>query len=206
MRAGYGKEPLSCEEYYQQAVEYGHEIVGENVLRALFGNKISENAGYYYSIIGWKQPERDHLGLPAGNEPFPYNFNLYSHSFVQLIVGRKSSLDATDLLRSFDLDICRTSYNGHHFSVPSPSETFLSQTACETSRHALMEQFLLTEKTKPRETWPQQLTEVPNTVWSDVGLDQPNDENWWTNFEFIQKLILRMQKYTTRGVTVLNPP
>jgi hypothetical protein len=106
----YGRNPLeyTSDEYYDQAAEWGAEA-----LTPFYGK---------LSIIGMS-------GGSAGGT-FPYDFALRNHNIVQLIVGKQGKKDARELLESFDLEICKCSFDGRSFHFPDPAETFARRTAC----------------------------------------------------------------------------
>ena len=92
--------------YYARGTEWGAELTKESDTR--------NRAGYPL------------VGLPAGSTGcvFPCDYELHAGSFVQLKVGAEDVDDARRLLDSFDLEICKCSFDGNVFRVPSPVSGF----------------------------------------------------------------------------------
>ena len=81
-------------------------------------------------------------GTPGGADGrgFPCDWNVKQNgSKIELIIGKKSSKDARDLLRSFDLKftICKTSFDGETFRVPTPHDTFNAKTDFDAPRYTV---------------------------------------------------------------------
>jgi hypothetical protein len=92
------------------------------------------------------------VGLPEGSAGgiFPYDFDLRSkrETVVQLIIGKPSKKDARRLLQSFDLEICKCSFDGRTFRVPSPADTFARCTACTSARREIVQDFFTNEESR----------------------------------------------------------
>ena len=94
--------------YYELATQWGAAAVEEG--RAAVARGVKEDCGF------------SSVGRPGGSAGgvFPYDYNLRGSSFVQLIVGKRDKRDARELLESFDLVICKCSFDGRNFRVPAP--------------------------------------------------------------------------------------
>jgi len=84
------------------------------------------------------------VGIPGGalNTDFLYDYELRSSKFVQLIVGKPEVKDARMLLKNFDLEICKCSFNGKGFTIPAPADTFAGSTVITPARRDIIEQFV----------------------------------------------------------------
>ena len=109
----------------KKALEYGEAHVRDKGR----GNKFHDN----FLIFGFRRP-----GIPggAGSRGFPCDFGS-TITKIELIIGKECSKDARDLLRSFDLTICKTSFDGETFRVPAPHDTFNAKTAVDPSRYTV---------------------------------------------------------------------
>ena len=78
-------------------------------------------------------------GMPGGGGKggFPCFWDAGHGSKVQLIIGKECSKDARDLLRTFDLAICKASFDGNTFRCPSPHDTFNAKSAVDPARYAV---------------------------------------------------------------------
>ena len=61
--------------------------------------------------------------------------------FLQLITGKEESKDVRDLLKSFDLTICKSNLDGHAFRVADPHNTFNSKSSIENYRYMVVEAY-----------------------------------------------------------------
>ena len=98
----------------------------------------------------WDAPEY-RIRAAADTDAFSYDFRLDSEKLVDLVVARTDVADARDLLASFDLDICKTSWDGSVFRIPDPHRAFRGETRLEPQRLELMRAFAdkLLEKDPP---------------------------------------------------------
>ena len=99
----------------------------------------------------WDAPEY-RIRAAADTDAFSYDFRLDNEKLVDLVVARTDVADARDLLASFDLDICKTSWDGSVFRIPDPHRAFRGETRLEPHRLELMRAFAdkLLEKDPPR--------------------------------------------------------
>jgi hypothetical protein len=78
--------------------------------------------------------------LPGGK--LPYNFKLQCDATIDLVVGESGCKDAQDLLGSFDILLCKASFDGLKFRIPHPHFSFMQQSALESTRQELMQTFV----------------------------------------------------------------
>ena len=110
------------DEYYEQVKKWGAETVE--------------------SALSGEDSDFSPLGFPRG-DTFLYDYNLDDSSFVQLIIGIPGRVaDARTLLREFDLEICKCSYDGRTFRVPAPVQTFASRSTVDPARRYLVDDFM----------------------------------------------------------------
>jgi hypothetical protein len=83
-------------------------------------------------------------GIPGGSAggDFLYDYDLRDESYVQLIVGKPRVTDARELLESFDLEICKSYFDGNTFHVPAARDSFAGRTKVTPARRALVEEFM----------------------------------------------------------------
>ena len=226
---GISSRILTPEEYYAEACEFGQSSVAT-------GGKSSRL---------WSPKRVGHPGGSAGGI-FPYDYDLEHETILQLIIGKKSSQDARELLESFDLTICKTAYDGRSFHIPAPYDTFRLRTRVTAARRALVEDYIDTElmlldKSEDDRVMIDDIIDAMSSeAWEGVGLkgyskarekkrnqesmarvlassrlevddildatDPPDDPDWAMRYIFVNKLILRLQKYAHRGVKIVDPP
>ena len=78
-------------------------------------------------------------------------------SFVQLIVGKTGIDDATALLDSFDLDICKCAITANRFIIPRPFQTFLFETMLQPALKSLLHKFI--------EAWDAEMTPINDRLY-----------------------------------------
>ena len=216
--------------YYEQALANGVEAIRAD----------SPN------VVGHRSLRPKRIGLPNGSAGalFPYDYDLERATFVQLVVGKESSCDARDMLGSFDLSICQTSFDGQRFRLScAPEDLFHGRTWSLEPRRTLIQDYLASEMVCEEESedgtymlddiiagmkqWPlvgftnydPAVVEARQTAWwqrykvaLDAGLPMPDDNdpsddpNWGLRHEYVQKLLVRIQKYAKRGIEIVNPP
>ncbi|KAK3280852.1 hypothetical protein CYMTET_11336 [Cymbomonas tetramitiformis] len=194
---------------------------------------------YYAQTIKWgakvliSTGQRHMAGKPGGSAggTFAYDWVLRRGSFVQLIVGFHDVIDARELLESFDLEICKSSFDGRVFRVPSPGNSFAGHTAVIPVRHNLIDDFMRNvTKFAPKveyvdfynEAMSKVLGNMNKSSWAGVGATPYKDTgkeadlmsfpiydkyvDFQCRYIFITKLIKRMKKYAERGVKIDDPP
>ncbi|KAK3270578.1 hypothetical protein CYMTET_21024 [Cymbomonas tetramitiformis] len=193
---------------------------------------------YYAQTIKWgaevlvSTGRREMVGKPGGSAggAFAYDWELRCGSFVQLIVGFHDVIDARELLESFDLEICKSSFDNRVFRVPSPGNSFAGHTAVTPVRHGLIDDFMRNvTKFAPKvkyvdcddnRTMSKVLVNMKKSSWAGLGATPYKDtgkgefmdfmDPSWDDFQcryiFITKLIKRMKKYAERGVKIDDPP
>ena len=167
-------------------------------------------------------------GIPFGSAggDFLYDYNLRDESYVQLIVGKPRVKDARELLESFDLEICKSYFDGNTFHVPAARDSFAARTKVTPVRRALVEEFVQNVKKYASNVkyvsghdrdMANVLKKIKKKTWAAIGARPYNDEgegalvsrSWYDfqhRFLFLTKLIERMQKYAKRGVRIVDPP
>jgi len=160
-----------------------------------------------------------HVGFPNGSADGSFRYDAqhrYVEEHIDLVVGKPSSYNALDLLRSFDLTICKCSFDGQRVRIPDPYNSLCAQTTMDPARSNLLGTFFLAEGSSCRE----QVIAIPPSVWAEVGLENGHRAvveshgdvsrhrtkpcPWYTLVEFLMKLISRMQKYTVREILILD--
>ena len=167
-------------------------------------------------------------GIPFGSAggDFLYDYNLRDESYVQLIVGKPRVKDARELLESFDLEICKSYFDGNTFHVPAARDSFDARTKVTPVRRALVEVLVQNVKKYASNVkyvsghdrdMANVLKKIKKKTWAAIGARPYNDEgegalvsrSWYDfqhRFLFLTKLIERMQKYAKRGVRIVDPP
>ena len=161
-RSWHSKDELSPDEFLKQAIEHGQEQV--------------DTQGFHSGLPIFDQPKR--VGLPGGSTGgrFPYDYRLERETFVQLIIGKEASHDARDLLQSFDLRICQTSFDGAGFHIPQPHETLTGVTRMLPERHKLVSAYLSAELGQAVQAEggmyeiPDVIEDMGDDVWEGIGL------------------------------------
>ena len=142
--------------------------------------------------------------------------------------------DARELLSSFDLEICKCSFDGNVFRVPDHVKSFAGHTRVTPARRALVRDFMRNvKKFAPDVSGVGQtpemdvemvkvLSKITKKSWNGIGATKFKDtskEEWlgewfasrsWYDFQdryiFLIKLVERLQKYDERGVTFDDAP
>ena len=108
----------------------------------------SESAYDYEQALAWgKEAVEDghmYVGVPGGSAggKFAYDYCLDDSTCLQLIIGEPEVTDAWRLLDSFDLEICKCSFDGSRFRVPAPGNTFAGRTAFMPQQRAVVADFM----------------------------------------------------------------
>jgi hypothetical protein len=231
------EDVYSSEEYYEQAAQWGAEAVGTggNLPHCLV--KLQGLLAYMPANTQASANSRELLaraaadpsfcemlgtvGMPGGSAGgvFPYDFALrtWDKKTVQLIVGRPGKKDACQLLESFDLEICKCSFDGRSFRAPAPADTFARRIACTSARRELVRNFLTSEAIVNPGTsvaaMQTVLARMPAASWAGIGLGPfmegdvfRGDEHFQQRYPIMTSLIERMQKYARRGVAIVDAP
>ena len=194
------------DEYYEQVKKWGAETI-ESAL-----------SGEHFAFSP--------LGFPPG-DTFLYDYSL-DNSFVQLIIGLPGRVaDARDLLREFDLEICKCSYDGRTFRVPAPVQTFASRSTVDPARRYLVDDFMRKRaKHAPNvdeiscldsdPAMEKAIAKMTKKGWKGIGM-RPYvecerddfdivDRDFLDRYEFLAKIVARLRKYARRGVAIIDPP
>ena len=195
--------------YYAKAKEWGAKAVAE---------------AHEFAMVGI----RHRSGIPGGSAggDFLYDYNLRAGSYVQLIVGKSHVKDARDLLESFDLEICKSCFDGNVFHVPAARDSFAGRTKVTPARRALVKEFVQNvKKHAPSVEYVDMydrnmanaLEKINKKTWAAIGagpyIDDGGGEDFSPSFFdfqhrflFLVKLVERVQKYGKRGVRIVDPP
>jgi hypothetical protein len=161
-----------------------------------------------------------------------YNFDWKRSKQVDLIVGEVGCEDAKELLDSFDILICKCSFDGNIFRIPDPHLTFNMKTKMDPVRKGLMEALCSITTDVPSEwewnvvTWEEVCKLSPvlkdaNIRWrsankSDYDHEEAQDEIFYGDEEaidhiphlyysnFLKRLFKRHQKYSKRGIEFVD--
>ena len=149
--------------------------------------------------------------------------NLAGRKCLELIIGREGSKDARDLLKSFDLTICKSAFDGRLFRIPFPHDTFnlrslaLAQkiasvvmnhplTFCarirskiEAPRYKVVNEFV--QASRAGMDCSKALGKIAKNAWQDVGMPPPAKqagpfESANAHQNFLCKLLSRWQVTT----------
>ena len=170
------------------------------------------------------------VGVPWGSQGdfFLYDYHLREEGNVQLIVGVEDVGDARELLNSFDLQICKCSFDGTTFRVPNALKSFAGHTVVTPARRALVQDFMRNVEKFADDVeyvhgdtseMVKVLSKMTAKSWNGVGGTRFK-ETWVTTYAgektlshdfvaryiFLTKLVERMQKYNERGVAIDDPP
>lgn len=127
----------------------------------------SDSSGEHFGIdlFPWHRRQKSTSGLKGmqnrrkgdrankGSIPAPYairtlpghalsfDFNLESERKLDLVIAEPGCDDALELLESFDIIICKCSFDGTKFRIPEPHRTFKMKSSLEPKRRRLMRAF-----------------------------------------------------------------
>ena len=163
-------------------------------------------------------------GIPFGSAggDFLYDYNLRDESYVQLIVGKPRVKDARELLESFDLEICKSYFDGNTFHVPAARDSFAARTKVTP---ALVEEFMQNVKKYASNVkyvsghdrdMANVLKKIKKKTWAAIGARPYNDEgeeHWCpeagsissTGFSSSQAHRANAEA-AKRGVQIVDPP
>jgi hypothetical protein len=178
----------NSEEYYEQATKWGAEVLTIGQDRPHSRHRAYLRETYPPLVATDREPEDIHIyesvGLPGGSAGgiFPYDFDLRGeNTIVQLIIGKQGKRDARELLTSFDLEICKCSFDGRAFLVPAPADTFARRTTCTSARRDLVQDFILTMWYVEPETIAEMygvLAQMNEQSWAGIGLGAIRGYEW----------------------------
>ena len=188
-----------------------------------------ESEGAYVNIEDWNAPEY-RIRAAADTDAFSYDFRLDSEKLVDLVFAKSDVADARDLLASFDLDICKSSFDGQVFRIEDPHRAFRRETCLDPRRLELMRAFAdkLLEK-DPKESDTYVALDTWDTICHVLGTPQEGHPKWdlelaarvdglslanlgaserepWYHHNWFAKLFIRQEKYRDRGVRLLGVP
>jgi len=203
---GWAFTPEDSEEFnFAQSCEYG------------------ERASSFFSsvldLIPVVVPRDAALGIRTlPGTPLSFNFDLYDK--LDVVVGNSSCKNARELLQSFDIIICSTSYDGLRFHIPHPHQAFRRQSPLEPKRLAMMKAFAAAwRKQKLQE--PPDFEDIVDAPWfqalegvmrnagiktGDLTLEEHPDLCGRYYWNFFARLFQRHRKYSQRGIELLGAP
>lgn len=193
------------DEYYEQVKKWGAETM---------------ESGEHFAFSP--------LGFPPG-DTFLYDYSLDRYSFVQLIIGLPGRVaDARTLLREFDLEICKCSYDGRTFRVPVPVQTFASRSTVDPARRYLVDDFMRKRANHAPNVddffscldidpaMKKAIAKMTKKGWKGIGMrpyvERERDDFdivdrvFLDRYEFLAKIVARLRKYARRGVAIIDPP
>ena len=122
-------------------------------------DRLTDNCHLYY--VGkserYEHSEENSLICFQRVENYSYVGDPMGRSFVQLIVGKTGIDDATALLDSFDLDICKCAITANRFIIPRPFQTFLFETMLQPALKSLLHKFI--------EAWDAEMTPINDRLY-----------------------------------------
>jgi hypothetical protein len=71
-----------------------------------------------------------------------FNRHITDQAVADLVVGKRSSTDPLDLLKSFDISMCKAFYDGETFHFEDPHLTFNMASRISPPRAAVIEAYL----------------------------------------------------------------
>ena len=98
--------------------------------------------GSYYGE--WKSgfaPEH-HIVVASGELPFDFRLERDSTCEIDVVVASSGAASALELLNSFDLSICKASWDGNTFRIPHPHLTFARKSITEPFRRSVMVEYM----------------------------------------------------------------
>jgi hypothetical protein len=162
-------------------------------------------------------------GVEEGDEslPIPYAESLAPYRTVHLIIAAPWVLDARVLLATSDLTISQTSFDGHIFRIADPARTLCGQTTRIGLRKTAVDQFIATVMVGPSskhtarararlpptaDALQRAMQSIKLSVWRGLGYPPPTTRASAVNWNVLMKLIARAQKYSQRGIELLDTP
>jgi hypothetical protein len=200
---------LEEEGYFQNGEQFNSKTV------PLFNDPIIKHGLHF-------NPTEEHAVrvLPGGK--LPYDFDLECDATIDLVVGESGCKDARDLLGSFDILLCKASFDGLKFRIPHPHFSFMQQSALEPTRQELMRTFIRSpfwndhpmELELPFDVIRSSMThaglrtgafknqslegaEVGESIFGEYFMDM-------YLHNFFARLFHRYQKYCSRGITFVG--
>ena len=149
---------------------------------------------------------------------------------IDLVIGQPESHNALDIIKSFDLTICQSFFDGKNLKMLSPSHSLQGQTFVTKKLHSLLMNWLFVEEKHGAcfrgihtpLSIEHLLKKMNPKTWRDLNMVPHDDsftaycqgrtlydlENKCTivHYELISKHLNRIEKYAKRGIKVLNVP
>ena len=123
-----------------------------------------------FGLLGLDANDRAYDIKPKQGGNIPFDFNGFGK--VELIVA-KTGLSAPDLLKGFDLDICKASFDGKKFHIPDPHLTFAGKTKMEPNRSAVVGSYVRHHSTGEEYLEPIDFSRLASATIRAVRTDVP---------------------------------
>jgi hypothetical protein len=92
----------------------------------------------HFELLGLDTKNKTYHVKPAKGD-LPFDFD--GEGNADLVVS-KVNTNAYDLLNDFDLTICKASFNGNHFKIPNPHQTFAGKSTYDPTRRAIINSYM----------------------------------------------------------------
>ena len=93
----------------------------------------------HFTLLGLEPKNKAYQIKPKPKGELPFDFN--GEGNTDLVVS-KVGKNAYDLLDDFDLTICKASFDGTHFKIPSPHQTFAGKSTYDPTRRAIINSYM----------------------------------------------------------------
>jgi hypothetical protein len=133
---------------------------------------------------------------------------------VDMVVGESGVTNALDLLESFDIILCKASFDGNRFRIPFPHLSFNHVSSMDPARLKLMQQFCVACKKYAPDKLLDEDGILPEALLSQLASGQMAAADLREVFDvesastrayyqnFFARLFKRYKKYTDRGVHI----
>ena len=183
-----------------------------------------ESEGAYGYIQDWNAPEY-RIRAAADTDAFTYDRRLDGDKIIDLVGAFTDVVDGRELLAQFDLESCKASFDGRVFRIPDPQRSFRGETRMDPRRLELMSAFADKLLEKPpstadgsppniyesEETWDAicyvfDTTREGQPKWQEGVVSTDDYMNLKMHHNWFAKLVLRQEKYKSRGIRLLDVP
>ena len=140
---------------YQRACAHGEPALVDAFCR-IKGSRLPSEDGEELEPFGFRMSGEHAIRVLPGT-PLPFDWNLRRKTSLDLVVSEAGIDDARRLLDSFDLLLCKASFDGAAFRIPDPHRSLAARSRLEPQRLALMEafaEFAVAEEHSPRHNRP----------------------------------------------------
>jgi hypothetical protein len=158
-------------------------------------------------------PTKHHTVECLPGQELPYNFHSQESKVIDLVVAEADCKDARGLLKSFDIVICKCSFDGQTFRIPDPHLTFTKQTRLEPTRMDLMLAYCKAAAARAAAGgggFVDVCSLEDNGAFTKAGIDpdicsfcdEGEGPMWCLNF--FHRLFSRHKKYAKRGIRFVD--